>query len=66
MTPEQTNIAIFRITSSVIGANKLTARCLDKGVRIGAIEHDLVRVVMHLDVSRRDIERASRVTYEAL
>ena len=64
--PVQSNIVIFRIKSSEVSAAELVAKCLEGGVRVGAIEHNLVRAVTHLDVDQRDIERASKVIHNAL
>jgi len=56
----ETNIVVFRRADAPGLCERLRAR----GVLLGAISHDTLRAVTHLDVSARDVERALAVLRE--
>jgi threonine aldolase len=56
----ETNIVVFRRPD----APALCERLRGRGVLVGAISHDTLRAVTHLDVSARDVERALAVLRE--
>ena len=58
----QTNIVIFTVPD----AAGFVARLKGKGIVASAIGPDAVRLVTHLDVSRKDCERAAGVMVEML
>ncbi|HXX48850.1 MAG TPA: beta-eliminating lyase-related protein, partial [Myxococcota bacterium] len=58
--PPETNIVVFRRAD----APALSERLRAGGVLVGAIAHDALRAVTHLDVSARDVERALAVLRE--
>ena len=60
----ETNIAIFRLTNGV-NAPELAARLKERGVLVGAIGPDAIRLVTHLDVSRGNcLDAAEALTEE--
>ncbi len=55
----ETNILYFRLLR--MPAARFCERCAEQGVRVLAVGIDRIRLVTHLDVSRRDIARAIEV-----
>jgi threonine aldolase len=51
-----TNIVQFRIGASALSAAELARRMQQRGIRIGLLAPDVLRVVTHLDVDSGDIE----------
>jgi threonine aldolase len=68
LTPEsvETNIVIFDTTPSGLTAAQLIQRLLDRGVLMIAFGEYLVRAVTHLDVSRQQIELATRALADCM
>jgi threonine aldolase len=63
----QTNIVVFNLPASVsIDAPALSARARERGVLVNAMSARTVRAVMHLDVSRKQCERAAAVLHELI
>ncbi len=57
----QTNIVIFDISGTGIGATEFTRRMGDRNVLAGGVNKELVRFVTHMDVDRAGCERALEV-----
>jgi threonine aldolase len=55
----QTNIVIFRLAEGLPDAATITARAKEAGILVSALGPRTVRAVTHLDVSRKDCERAA-------
>ena len=51
-----TNIVQFRIGAGPLGAAELARRMEQRGIRIGVLAPDVLRVVTHLDVDSDDID----------
>lgn len=65
LTP-QTNIVIFDIGGTGMGAGELSARLREAGVLINPIGPSTLRAVTHYDVSRADCQRALEAVAGAL
>ncbi len=61
-----TNIVIFDIAGSGIGVEQFTAQAKARGVLLSGVGGTRIRLVTHLDVSRKDCERALEVLGELL
>lgn len=59
-----TNMVIFHVDPAIGGAAEFTARLAQHGVGAMPFGHQLVRLVTHLDVSRSDILRATKILQE--
>ena len=57
VAPVQTNIVVFELVDSALGA-LFISELLDKGVQAISLGQGKLRLVAHLDVSREDIDRA--------
>lgn len=57
----QTNIVIFDVTDTGMGAAQFVAECKRDGVLLNAINPTCVRAVTHADVSRADCDAAVKV-----
>ena len=53
--PVETNIIFLKVTALNIDALQLSSMLLEKGIRIGAMSNEDIRIVTHLDVSRAAI-----------
>jgi threonine aldolase len=54
----ETNIVIFDVTASGHEAKEIAERLEQSGVRVSVVGRTKLRAVTHLDISRRDVERA--------
>lgn len=61
----QTNIVVFKIRSGE-KAQRIAEKLKEQGVLISAISLQELRAVTHLDVSRKDVERAARLLEKML
>ena len=52
----ETNIVQFRIDAGLLDAAELARRMEQRGIRIGVLAPDVLRVVTHLDVDGDDID----------
>ncbi|HYK17621.1 MAG TPA: GntG family PLP-dependent aldolase [Bryobacteraceae bacterium] len=55
----QTNIVIFDITGTGLGIPEITARLMDRGVRMSSANSKQMRAVTHHDVTREDCATAA-------
>jgi threonine aldolase len=55
----ETNIVIFRLGEGLPDAAGIVARAKEVGILVSALGLRTVRAVTHLDVSRKDCERAA-------
>jgi threonine aldolase len=62
----QTNILVFGLTADAPDAPTVVARAKERGVLIFAFGPRTIRAVTHLDVSRKQCERAADVLLEIL
>ena len=60
----ETNMVYLDVSSSGLTAAEVSARLLDKGVKIGALGDYLMRAVTHLDVDRDGVEAAAEALRE--
>jgi threonine aldolase len=61
----ETNIVIFQLTGELTGA-ELISRMKARGVLLGAVGPNMMRLVTHHDVSRRDCVEAAEILCEEL
>ncbi len=59
-----TNIVIFQVDARLGSANELAARLKDAGLLALSVGPRLIRMVTHLDVTRRDIDEAAGILRE--
>lgn len=62
----QTNMIYFDTGASGLSAPEVGKRLLAKGVRIGDIDHTLMRAVTHIDVDRAGVEEAAKALREVV
>ena len=62
----QTNLVFFRIKAGPERAQALLAQLKARGVLISLLGPDLARAVTHLDVTRRDVDRALAAVRKAM
>ena len=62
----QTNIVVFRLHPDGVDAATVVRRARERGVLLNAFDERTVRAVTHLDVSRRQIDRAADAITAAL
>jgi threonine aldolase len=62
----QTNIVIYDVSETGMASAEFLRRLAQRGVLGGTVDDRRVRMVTHLDVDRRDIERALRLVAEVL
>jgi threonine aldolase len=60
----QTNIVIFDVKKSGSASGSVLKALAERGVLAVPVDNDRVRMVTHLDVNRRDIERAAHIVRE--
>lgn len=53
-----TNMIFFRWTSDRMSTDQFLAACESKGVRFSGVGENRIRAVLHLDISRADVETA--------
>ncbi len=66
MDTVQTNIVIFDVAGTGRSGAELSAAFLDRGVAINGLGGSTMRAVTHLDVSRRDCEKAMEIVREVV
>jgi len=57
----ETNMVFFDVVAENLNAARVVAMLRQEGVLVGAVGSRRIRAVTHLDVSRRDVERAVEV-----
>jgi threonine aldolase len=62
----QTNIVIFSVKPSGLSSAEFLSQIRSHGVLAVPVDQDRVRMVTHLDVTRRDIENAAEAVRSAL
>jgi threonine aldolase len=62
----QTNMIIFRVNRPGLNAPEYAARLKELGVLVNFISKDHIRVVTHLDVNRKMVEKAADIFAKAL
>jgi len=62
----QTSIVIFEVTHPDLTPAALSARLLEKGLKINAIEARRMRAVTHYGIERGDVEQAIRALQQAM
>jgi len=60
----QTNILVFDVSGTGMGAADLSAKLKERGVLANAVDPKQMRMVTHYDVSEEEIERAIRAVQE--
>ena len=60
----QTNILVFDVSGTGMGAPDLSAKLKERGVLANAVDPKQMRMVTHYDVSEEEIERAIRAVQE--
>ena len=60
----ETNMVYFDVSGTGLSAADVSARLLDKGVKIGATSDTRLRAVTHLDISRDHISAAAKALHE--
>ena len=68
LNPEkvQTNIVIFSVKPSGLSSADFLSQISSRGVLAVPVDRDRVRMVTHLDVSRRDVESAADIVASVL
>jgi len=66
LTTVQTNIVVFRLHPDGVDGGTVVRRARERGVLLNAFDERTVRAVTHLDVSRRQIDRAADAITAAL
>jgi threonine aldolase len=61
--PRRTNMVYFR-TGKLVDAASLIARCLNKGLLIGAAGPDRIRMVTHLGIDENSVKQAVAILKE--
>jgi threonine aldolase len=62
----QTNIVIFSVKPSGLSSAEFLSQIKSRGVLAVPVDHDRVRMVTHVDVSRRDVESAADIVASVL
>jgi threonine aldolase len=62
----QTNIVIYDVRATGLSSKEFLERLTQRKVLGGAVDESRVRMVTHLDVDRRDVERAVRIIAETV
>jgi threonine aldolase len=65
-TPPESNIVMVDLQRDGATAEAASARLAQAGVRMSAYGPQRLRAVMHLDVSRADVERAARIVLDTV
>lgn len=63
-TPSPTNMVFFYWESKKITAEKFNEKCLAKGLRFSQVGANKFRAVTHLDISKKDIQKAIQIVKE--
>ncbi len=61
-----TNIVIVKLARSGLHSDELSDRLRRKGVLVGKVDGDTIRLLTHLDVSREQVEKAAAIFEEVL
>jgi threonine aldolase len=62
----QTNIVIFSVKPSGLSSAEFLSRLSTRGVLAVPVDAERVRMVTHLDVTRREVEAAADAVHQAL
>ncbi|NWG14848.1 MAG: low-specificity L-threonine aldolase [Acidobacteria bacterium] len=62
----KTNIVIVKLKHGGLDSGKLSARLRERGLLVGVVDRDTIRLLTHLDVSRKQVEAAAAIFGDVL
>lgn len=62
--PQSTNMVFFRWVSAKLSDSEFLKRCEERGVRFSHVDVNRFRAVVHLNLTRADIEKAVKIVRE--